>query len=73
MTGPDEKHIKMTLESLQQHFQIRNKTDAQYALGVRFQRGKDRSFFLSQTTYVKDIIKTFGMEHVKNLDTLLTS
>ena len=69
ITGPDRKHMSDAIDKLKARFQVRVEGQVRHALGIRFQRLKDGSYFLSQTAFIDTITKT--LKHVKLHDTPL--
>jgi len=70
MTGPSSEHIRNILFLLKEKFQIKDLGRISYALGIHFRHGDDGSIFLSQTTYIDDIVMKFGLSHARPLNIL---
>ena len=53
--------LKYLLEGLQKNFDVKDLGEAHFSLGIEIERGKDY-IKMSQTGYIKEIIRRFGME-----------
>lgn len=61
-------NLKFLLEGLQKNFDIKDLGEAHYSLGIEIKRGKDY-IKLSQTGYINEIIRRFGMENSNSVQT----
>ena len=59
ITGPNMQHRETTSKHLRKKFQIREDEEVHHALGIRFQRLQNGSYFLSQTAYIDQILHDF--------------
>jgi len=60
--------LKFLLEGLQKNFDVKDLGEAHYSLGIEIERGKDY-IKVSQTGYINEIIRRFGMENSNPVQT----
>ena len=59
INGPNLKHIKSTMLSLKTCFKIRDEGLVKYVLGIRFNYILNGSIFLTQESYLNEIVSLF--------------
>ena len=71
--GSNEESINQNFASvMQQEFEMSLLGELTYFLGLQVQQTKD-AIFLSQTKYLKQILKKYGMEDSKLVCTLMVT
>jgi len=60
--------LKFLLDGLQKNFDVKDLGEAHYSLGIEIKRGKDY-IKVSQTGYIHEIIRRFGMENSNPVQT----
>jgi len=60
--------LKFLLEGLQKNFDVKDLGEAHYSIGIEIERGKDY-IKVSQTGYINEIIRRFGMENLNPVQT----
>jgi Reverse transcriptase (RNA-dependent DNA polymerase)/gag-polypeptide of LTR copia-type/Integrase core domain/GAG-pre-integrase domain len=71
MISKDEETIKRFKEEIGKTFKIKDLGRARHVLSMRVDRKEDGSITLDQTTYIREILNTFGMEDAKGASTPL--
>ncbi|UYV78617.1 hypothetical protein LAZ67_16002180 [Cordylochernes scorpioides] len=69
-TSSVESYVKFK-SSIQGEVDIKDLGEVSDLLSVRIKRNKDSNFELDQTHYIEEILKEYGMEHVKEASTPL--